>query len=112
MKVYKLILLISVGLLILVSCRKESEQPSEPGEIWPLKAGNRWEYKMTGPGTTGTETLTVIRDTIIDSLKWFGSGMFVYPWITNKGGGLYGYLNGQTQLIYPYPSRRNSIYWD
>jgi len=99
-------------MLTLMACTKDKIQPSGPLELWPLKIGNRWEYISYVPGGSGTGTMTVIRDTLIDSVKWFLNGRYVYPWIRNKSDGLYGYSNGSGLLLYKYPVSKNFIYWD
>jgi hypothetical protein len=106
-------------MLTSINCKKNSNPTdnmnSNTTQIFPLSIGNQWIIQVTNYDTTGNvvysknDTIKILRDTIIQSEKWF----IGYGIITNRDDGLYDYQVGSSNEIvlkYKYPSSTNSIY--
>src|SRR5688572_22604989 len=92
------------------------------GSIVPLKVGNRWTYMTTHYGadgivsTTGSNTIEVIEDTLINAETWYKLGkysFFPFPYDstynTNRTDGYYLYTSNPygeyaPELDVPYPA--------
>ena len=119
MKHYLILSIVFLLMLGLTSCKKNNnpvDNSNNPtSQIFPLAVGNEWVIQVINYDTTGSifntkmDTIKILRDTTIQSEKWFiGFGI-----ITNRSDGLYDLQSGTTNEIslkYKFPATVNSNY--
>lgn len=102
--------MLAAALLIvsLTACNKDNN-PVSPGpanELLPLAVGNRWVYSDTvldSNGTTistSTDTMLVLRDTVLQNQTWFTTTSGIYR---DSSNGLWIWSGGP-QLVFKYPA--------
>ena len=108
--------------LFFFGCKKDDNPTASTAaatQILPLKAGNQWTFKVTNYNqagvvtSTGTMTITVLRDSIIAGETWsvlsnsIATNLAVY---TNRTDGLYAMSSGTPYLLAKYPGSVNDTY--
>ena len=119
MKNYFIFVIMFLLSLSAISCKKDNNPINNtdinPNKIFPLSVGNQWIVQVTNYDTTGAvhytqiDTITILRDTTIQSEKWF----IGYGIMTNRNDGLYDYQASTSSVIslrYKFPTTVNSNY--
>ena len=116
-------------ILITISCKENIISPSNPKEIFPLNVGNNRIWKTTDYYSHGKEpfiyydTLTVVKDTIINSINisiikrintLTNSNYFIWYYNDNEGFKQYMYNIGHydSTLFYKYPGKVGDTFID
>jgi len=106
-------------ILTSISCNKEENPIDNPNniskQIFPLNVGNQWIVQIINYDTTGSvyytkiDTINILRDTTIQSEKWF----IGYGTMSNRSDGLYDFQLGSSNEIslrYKFPATVNYTY--
>ena len=114
---YSCLLLIVISI---ISCKSNSPteviNKSSDNEIMPLKVGNQWIIKESNPNSLTQfvyDTISVIRDTVLDNQQWFisysglGHGRPIYK---NTVNGLLEYDSNGAVIRLKYPVAGGTTY--
>ena len=105
---FRMALCLTALMLMSLHCRQESN-PNETGPLihdnsvglTPFKIGNKWVFQFLSYDSTGTlqttftDSITVIRDTLIGNEKWYKIPGFkpadvdYWDWYTNRSDGIW-----------------------
>ncbi len=114
--------IIIVGLIsILASCKKEKVEsnvnPIISTQIYPLKIGNRWDWRKISYGTPNDTTykpISITGDTLIGLDHWYLEQEYPLPptLIANRSDGFYIYCSSANmgKLYLKYPAQLNDSY--
>jgi hypothetical protein len=120
-------LLFILASLLIYNCSESTEPDDFIKELIPLKVGNTWNYTRTVYDSVGvilyTENIIseVQKDTIINTIKWFGyTDVPASVYFTNKSNGYWlfqkaipnYFLNDTSFVVYKYPTQVGDIYGD
>jgi hypothetical protein len=118
-------LLFILAALLIYSCSESTESDNSITELIPLKIGNKWNYEYTAYDSTGTvnfqgnSTSSVDRDTMINSVSWYGYGVdFSGVWNINKSDGYWVFvkaesnyfMNDSSWIVYKFPTNVGDVY--
>ncbi len=119
------LVLFALALIVWVSSCKKDDNPTgnnssdATGSIIPMKTGNTWIVRIFSYDTTGAviisgfDTLSVGRDTLIGTERWYQFGDENNFW-TNKSDGLWTRRFGSSpqspHLVFKYPSSVGDVW--
>jgi hypothetical protein len=114
MKFFKRILVLPfLCIIVLSGCSDTSSNPAEnQGEIWPLKVGNQWIYKIHVIDSIGAverivlDTTTVIDSKTINNEIWYDiyqDGIVQLKiYLKNRSDGLWVIHKDESALVYKF----------
>lgn len=124
MKSLLFIIQLMLTIFMVSSCNKANPVgPSSGQQIWPLKVGDTWAYRLTYFDTTGAvndtanATLVITSDTLFDGDTWYQIN-WQADFYTNKSDGLWMTQFQTTpntvpilpQLLWKYPANAGDSY--
>ncbi|MES2766500.1 MAG: hypothetical protein V4642_11555 [Bacteroidota bacterium] len=106
--------------IILSGCSDNSSNPAEStGEIWPLKVGNQWIFKIHVIDSIGAaertvlDTSTVIGSKTINNEIWYDiyqDGIVQLKiYFKNRPDGLWAIHKDESALVYKFPAKVGDI---
>ncbi|MGA2296468.1 MAG: hypothetical protein ABSG15_02855 [FCB group bacterium] len=104
--------LIILVIIVFAGCNKTDSpvSPTQSDVLIPLKVGNTWIYQGGSKDSVSTDTLKVIRDTIINGVTWYFFNSDSSDVVTNLNDGFYDMFIGSysymgSGLSFKYPAK-------